>query len=190
MCLALLGYVWQTNVVLRMRYRASMPQQIFAVSFFGNRCLVQYRIYRKIPLSVSTFHLFNISTFGLWGMFLRFRMEYKRINATKPHISWIDEWRQTIKVWTKLRTVLPKFVYRFSKFSIVFFFWWNFFISFEQGYMCFFTEPTESMQLTQEAQGLGALLAKMEDNDHINWITQRSRSMFHSKPAVFETQVF
>ncbi len=24
----------------------------------------------------------------------------------------------------------------------------------------------------QEAQGLGALLDKMEDNDHINWITQ------------------
>ncbi len=33
----------------------------------------------------------------------------------------------------------------------------------------------------QEAQGLGALLDKMEDNDHINWITQRSRCIFRSK---------
>ena len=42
----------------------------------------------------------------------------------------------------------------------------------------------------QEAQGLGALLDKMEDNDHINWITQRSRLSFTLKPAVFETQSF
>ncbi len=27
------------------------------------------------------------------------------------------------------------------------------------------------LQKKQEAQGLGALLDKMEDNDHINWIT-------------------
>ncbi len=33
---------------------------------------------------------------------------------------------------------------------------------------------------TQEAQGLGVLLDKMEDNDHINWITQRSRCIVHS----------
>ncbi len=35
--------------------------------------------------------------------------------------------------------------------------------------------------LQQEAQGLGALLDKMEDNDHINWITQISKCIFHSK---------
>ncbi len=40
----------------------------------------------------------------------------------------------------------------------------------------------------QEAQGLGALLDKMEDNDHINWITQRSRLSCTLKPAVLETQ--
>ncbi len=45
-------------------------------------------------------------------------------------------------------------------------------------------------KVIQEAQGLGALLDKMEDNDHINWITQRSRCIFHSKTAVFETQGF
>ncbi len=33
----------------------------------------------------------------------------------------------------------------------------------------------------QEAQGLGALFDKMDDNDHINWITQSSRCIFHSK---------
>ncbi len=37
----------------------------------------------------------------------------------------------------------------------------------------------------QEAQGLGALLDKMEDNGHINWITQRSRCIFHSKDCRF-----
>ncbi len=39
--------------------------------------------------------------------------------------------------------------------------------------------------IEQEAQGLGAMLDKMEDNDHINWITQRSRCIFHSKNCRF-----
>ncbi len=39
----------------------------------------------------------------------------------------------------------------------------------------------------QEAQGLGALLDKMEDNDHINWITQRSGVSIHK---VFENQKY
>ncbi len=34
-------------------------------------------------------------------------------------------------------------------------------------------------------QGLGALLDKMEDNDHINWITQRSRCIVRSKNCRF-----
>ncbi len=34
--------------------------------------------------------------------------------------------------------------------------------------------------IKQEAQGLYALLDKMEDNDHINWITQTSRYIFYS----------
>ncbi len=42
-----------------------------------------------------------------------------------------------------------------------------------------------SGQGKQEALGLGALLDKMEDNDHINWITQRSRCIFHSKNCHF-----
>ncbi len=42
----------------------------------------------------------------------------------------------------------------------------------------------------QEAQGLGALLDKMEDNDHINWITQRSRGIFHSKKCRFRDTRF
>ncbi len=46
-------------------------------------------------------------------------------------------------------------------------------------------------RLIQEAQGLGALLDKMEDNDHTNWITQRNLDVsFTLKPAVFETQSF
>ncbi len=42
----------------------------------------------------------------------------------------------------------------------------------------------------QGAQGLGALLDKMEENNHINWITQRSRCIVHSKNCLFETQGF
>ncbi len=42
----------------------------------------------------------------------------------------------------------------------------------------------------QEAQGLGALLDKMKDNDHINWITQRSRFIFHSKTCRFRDTKF
>ncbi len=42
----------------------------------------------------------------------------------------------------------------------------------------------------QEAQGLDALLDKMEDNDHINWITQRSRCIFHSKNCLFRDTRF
>ncbi len=42
----------------------------------------------------------------------------------------------------------------------------------------------------QEAQGLGALLDMMEDNDHINWITQRSRCIFHSKTCHFRDTRF
>ncbi len=42
----------------------------------------------------------------------------------------------------------------------------------------------------QEAQGLGALLDKMEDNDHINWITQRSRCSFQSKTCRFRDTRF
>ncbi len=51
-------------------------------------------------------------------------------------------------------------------------------------------------KVKQEAQGLGALLDKMEDNDLINWITQRSRCIFHSKippfsrHKVFENQKY
>ncbi len=40
---------------------------------------------------------------------------------------------------------------------------------------------TLDLDVLQEAQGLGALLDKMEENDRINWITQRSRCIFHSK---------
>ncbi len=47
------------------------------------------------------------------------------------------------------------------------------------------TEYIERGSLEQEAQGLGALLDKMEDNDHINWITQRSRCIVHSKNGRF-----
>ncbi len=43
----------------------------------------------------------------------------------------------------------------------------------------------ENHKKKQEAQGLGALLDKMEDNDHINWITQRSRCIFHPKTCRF-----
>ncbi len=42
-----------------------------------------------------------------------------------------------------------------------------------------------SKENKQEAQGLGALLDKMVDNDHINWITHRSRCIFHSKNCRF-----
>ncbi len=42
----------------------------------------------------------------------------------------------------------------------------------------------------QEAQGLGALLDKVQDNDHINWITQRSRCILHSKTCRFRDTKF
>ncbi len=42
----------------------------------------------------------------------------------------------------------------------------------------------------QEAQGLDVLLDKMEDNDHINWVTQRSRCIFHSKTCHFRETRF
>ncbi len=42
----------------------------------------------------------------------------------------------------------------------------------------------------QEAQGLGALLDKMEDNDHINWITQKPRCIVHSKNCRFRDTRF
>ncbi len=45
-------------------------------------------------------------------------------------------------------------------------------------------------QIIQEAQGLGALLDKMDDNDHTNWITQISRCIFHSKTCRFRDTNF
>ncbi len=53
----------------------------------------------------------------------------------------------------------------------------------------FWTSPTNDTN-RQEAQGLGALLDKMEDNDHINWITQRSRCIFHTKTCRFRGTKF
>ncbi len=50
--------------------------------------------------------------------------------------------------------------------------------------------PKLTLCLEQEAQGLGALLDKMEDNDHINWKTQRSRCIFHSKTCCFRDTKF
>ncbi len=40
----------------------------------------------------------------------------------------------------------------------------------------------------QEAQGLGVLLDKIEDNDHINWITQISRYIFYSSCRFRDTR--
>ncbi len=44
--------------------------------------------------------------------------------------------------------------------------------------------------IKQEAQGLSTLVDKMEDNDHINWISERSRCIFHSKTCRFRDTGF
>ncbi len=49
---------------------------------------------------------------------------------------------------------------------------------------------SESLHIEQEAQGLGALLDKMEDNDHIKLDNRDLDVSLTLKPAVFETQGF